>query len=372
MPATSIVLTVTPGSPSDEENTVVTLTNPSTGQGSETTIGAGRSTSDGRRPALLVVGFLVGFLPLNTYWALGGTWGLGWVLGCADCTVPLSLVWVQEVLIGSGIAVLLAAGGIWRSPIPPRMLRVGTWAMAAAFAAVGAQNLIGDNTPQARLLFAPLTLTLSALCATAAHRFARAEKRNAVVEILPAAPPPRWARRAAVLAVLTTVPSGLWRMAMAVGIPVGASDEIRRERYGFPGWGTVYVFGLTFLLVGLGLLTLGLVQRWGEVVPRWIPLVGGKPVPPVAAVVPAATGAVALMLLWASAFSNIGQIWAVYGLDGAERVFMMACYLPLLLWGPLLGAVTVSYHRRHRRVSVADGGGGKPSSRWNAVSARTT
>lgn len=53
------------------------------------------------------------------------------------------------------------------------------------------------------------------------------------------APPPRWARRCAWLAVLTTVPSGLWRMAMAVGVPVGASEEIRRQQHGFPGWGTV-------------------------------------------------------------------------------------------------------------------------------------
>jgi len=120
------------------------------------------------------------------------------------------------------------------------------------------------------------------------------------------------------------------------------------------------VFGLSFRLVGLALLTLGLVQRWGEVVPRWIPLVGGKPVPPLAAVIPAGTGAVALMLLWASTFSNIGEIWAVYSLDGAERVFMMACYLPLLLWGPLLAAVTVAYHRRHRRASVADQGAASP------------
>lgn len=51
------------------------------------------------------------------------------------------------------------------------------------------------------------------------------------------APPPRWARRSAWLAVLTTVPSGLWRMAMAVGIPVGVSDQIRHEHYGFPGGG---------------------------------------------------------------------------------------------------------------------------------------
>jgi len=137
-------------------------------------------------------------------------------------------------------------------------------------------------------------------------------------------------------------------MAMAVGIPVGASDRIVSERYGFPGWGTVYVFGLSALLVGLALLTLGLVQRWGEVVPGWIPFAGGKAVPPMAAVVPAGAGALGLTVLWVNTVSNIETIWALYGLDGAERVLMMACYSPLLLWGPLLAAVTVSYHRRHR------------------------
>jgi hypothetical protein len=160
--------------------------------------------------------------------------------------------------------------------------------------------------------------------------------------------PPPWARRAAALAVLTTLPSALWRMAMAVGIPVGASDQIREERYGFPGWGTAYVFGLSFLLVGLALLTLGLVQRWGEVVPRWMPLIGGRRVPPLVAVVPAGVGAGALTLLWVSIMSNVEPIWVYYGLDGAERVLMTLCYAPLLLWGPLLGAVTLSYHRRHR------------------------
>ena len=310
---------------------------------------ATRSITRGRRAAFPVAGFLAGLLLLNTYWGLGGTWGIGWVLGCADCTVPLSLVWVQEAMIGAGIVVLLARSGILRPPLPAWIWRSGTWVMAAAFGAVGMTNLFGDNTLQARLLFAPLALTLAATCTVAARSFARAEQCTSPPEFRQPAPPaPRWAQRAAALAVLTTVPSALWRMAMAVGIPVGASDQIVSEQYGFPGWGTVYVFGLSALLVGLALLTLGLVQRWGEVVPGWIPLAGGKAVPPLAAVVPAGVGALVLTLLWVSTFSNIETIWALYGLDGAERVLMMACYSPLLLWGPLLAAVTVSYHRRHR------------------------
>ncbi len=46
----------------------------------------------------------------------------------------------------------------------------------------------------------------------------------AAIATSPAAPP-RWARIAATLTVLSTVPSGLWRVAMAVGVPVGVDGN---------------------------------------------------------------------------------------------------------------------------------------------------
>ncbi len=139
---------------------------------------------------------------------------------------------------------------------------------------------------------------------------------------------------------------------MALGLPVGVDGNHRREHFGFPGWGTAYVFGLTLLLVSLALLTLGLVRRWGEVTPRWVPYVGGTRVPPLAVIVPAGAGASVLVLLWAGALSSLGEILDVYGLEGTARIVVGACYMPLLLWGPLLAAVTVSYAQRtryHRR-----------------------
>ncbi len=63
----------------------------------------------------------------------------------------------------------------------------------------------------------------------------------------------------------------LWRTAMALGVPVGVDESYRSAHYGFPGWGTAYVVGLTLVLTALALLTLGLVRAWGEVVPRWFP-----------------------------------------------------------------------------------------------------
>jgi hypothetical protein len=176
-------------------------------------------------------------------------------------------------------------------------------------------------------------------------------------------PPPVWARRAAALTVLLPVPSALWRWAMALGIPVGVDPEYRRLHYSFPSAGTVHVLWISALLVGLALLTLGLVQRWGEVLPDWVPVVGGRRIPRRAAIVPAASGAVALTLLWLSAFSSIGEVFDEFGLRGMAQAVVVACYAPLLLWGPLLGAVTVSYARRTSSVSPAGGRGGPTSPR---------
>jgi len=157
------------------------------------------------------------------------------------------------------------------------------------------------------------------------------------------------------LAVVTTLPSATWRVAMVLGAPLGVDESYRREEYAFPGWGTLYVLGLDVLLVGLALLTLGLVQRWGEVTPRWMPIVGGRRVPRLAAVIPAGAGSVVLTLLWLIIFANVDAIFDEFGLHGLARVVVTACYAPLLLWGPLLGAVTVSYHRRRRPHVLTSG-----------------
>ncbi|MEV7553496.1 hypothetical protein AB0N89_28115 [Amycolatopsis sp. NPDC089917] len=161
---------------------------------------------------------------------------------------------------------------------------------------------------------------------------------------------PRWANLAAHAALLTTLPSGLWRIAMGLGIPVGFTAQGLTE-FGIPGWGTAYVFGLSLLAETLAFLTLGLVRPWGEVWPSWIPVLRGRRVPPLVAIALAAAGAIALTVLsvqalfgWNEAGSSMSPgSWEdspVYG------VVMAACYAPLLLWGPLLAAVTVHYARR--------------------------
>ncbi|MFB7503162.1 hypothetical protein [Streptomyces broussonetiae] len=158
---------------------------------------------------------------------------------------------------------------------------------------------------------------------------------------------PRWAVRAAYAVPLVTLPSGLWRLALAAGLPV-ASEPLRT------GWGVAYVLTLTAVTEGLALLTLGLVQPWGEVVPRWIPLIGGRPVRPLAAVVPALVGAFLLFVL----SLVVGFVQGRNLADGvlthsrAQSVLLVVCYTPLLAWAPLLAVSAIAYHRRRRTVAA--------------------
>ncbi|GAA2259787.1 hypothetical protein GCM10010430_49790 [Kitasatospora cystarginea] len=162
-------------------------------------------------------------------------------------------------------------------------------------------------------------------------------------------PPPRWAVRAAHAAALVTLPSGIWRLLLAAGSTAGYT-EAGYQAMGFAGWGAVYVVGLSTAGELLALLTLGLVRPWGEVLPRWIPLVGGRRPNPRAVTVAAGLGAGVLTLVltqfafwWAFPHPNMTPF------GNTVAGFL---YLPLVAWGPLLAAVTIAHHRR-RRVAGA-------------------
>ncbi|MER5865856.1 hypothetical protein [Kitasatospora sp. NPDC002040] len=173
---------------------------------------------------------------------------------------------------------------------------------------------------------------------------------------VPAVPAAPWAVRVAQLAALTAVPSGLWRVALGVGVPVGFSGTMEAQLTAhMPGWGTAYVLALSGLAELLAFLSLGLVRPWGRVTPRRLPLIGGRRVRPLAAVIPAGLGALAVTVItFAAGFGG----W--YGPDamgspeapqGAAGLVMTLCYVPLLAWGPLLAVVTVDYYRRARAGS---------------------
>ncbi|MFK0257370.1 hypothetical protein [Streptomyces sp. NPDC090445] len=161
----------------------------------------------------------------------------------------------------------------------------------------------------------------------------------------PAAGAPRWAVRAAQAVTLLTVPSGIWRLLLVAGLLAGYT-EAGYAAAGIPGWGRVYTAAVSVGSELLALLALGLVRPWGEVVPRRIPWLGGRRVPVRAVTVVAASAAALLTAVW----TPFALWWMLPHPDmtplGAALVGFL--YLPLIAWGPLLGALTLAYHRRLR------------------------
>jgi hypothetical protein len=102
----------------------------------------------------------------------------------------------------------------------------------------------------------------------------------------------RWGAWAVAVAVAIPTFYALTRWAWALGIPLGFSREaLRAQEAESPGiW--LAGAGLGTLAVGGALLTLGLIQRWGEVYPRWIVFLRDKPVRPRTAIIPATIVAV--------------------------------------------------------------------------------
>ncbi|WP_051852616.1 hypothetical protein [Streptomyces aureocirculatus] len=147
---------------------------------------------------------------------------------------------------------------------------------------------------------------------------------------------------------LAVLPSSVWRL------PAAFDDRISLgER--------MYIPSLSAVSELLAFATIGLIARWGEVFPRWIPRLRGRRVPTKVAVVPAALGATILTLMFTVlAIVNEIQGTTIRGDDlsddfpgeagGWESAWFYICYAPLLLWGPLLAVLTVAYHKRRRRT----------------------
>ncbi|MET7372425.1 hypothetical protein [Micromonospora arida] len=151
----------------------------------------------------------------------------------------------------------------------------------------------------------------------------------------------RWGRWAAGTAAAIPFTYALTRFAWAAGIPLGISREFLTE---MQDTGLVWAgFGLAaFATVG-AILTLGLVQRWGERFPRWMLGLAGRRVPVKLAVVPATLVAISVTAASLGLLSN-PEFWRLTGgfsLTGAPMLLWP-------LWGVALGAATYAYHLRRR------------------------
>ncbi|MFC9258054.1 hypothetical protein [Amycolatopsis thailandensis] len=165
-------------------------------------------------------------------------------------------------------------------------------------------------------------------------------------------PVPRWAMRLAYALPWLLLPSCLWRLPFAVHFEMGQIHDRGMPDY----WLSIpYVLTLSALSEVIAILTIGLVRGWGEVVPRWIPFLGGKPVRPLAAVVPAVAGGLILTALFSSIPLGGGRHLTVFGaregvgyLSEGWEILALICISPLALWGPITIVLGVAYHLRRR------------------------
>ena len=149
----------------------------------------------------------------------------------------------------------------------------------------------------------------------------------------------RWSVAVAVVVPLTYAAT---RIAWALGIPFGVRDEFLVEL----GDGKYAGLGLGLFAVVGSLLTLGLVQRWGEVFWWWVPRIGGRSVPVGMAVVPALLVATSVTSAGLG-FGRLLVIGDVSQLPGGTADW--AAWAPELLWVPwgiALGVAAVSYRIR--------------------------
>jgi hypothetical protein len=162
----------------------------------------------------------------------------------------------------------------------------------------------------------------------------------------------RWGRWATWTAVAIPTSYAVVRLAWAAGIPFGISAEFLHD---MQETGIVWAgAGLGAFALAGAVLTMGLVQRWGEVFPRWMVGLAGRPVPIRLATVPATLVAV---------FVTSASV-AFLTADGFLTMFtggISLATLPMLLWpvwGVALGAATLAYHLR-RRGACAECGRGR-------------
>lgn len=157
----------------------------------------------------------------------------------------------------------------------------------------------------------------------------------------------RWGKWAVGVAVVANLPYEFTRVAWYFGWPIGISDEFHQMMADTPG---MLEMGLGLAVMGLagGVLTHGLVHRWGEIYPRWIWFKAGKRVPPLLAIIPASIVAVVLI--------PAGLMNAQLPLDG-DNWAINAPGILWVVWGAALGTATYAYYLRRRTTCARCGRG---------------
>jgi hypothetical protein len=127
-----------------------------------------------------------------------------------------------------------------------------------------------------------------------------------------------------------------------------------------------WISGLFLATLGLvgAVLMLGLVQRWGEVFPRWMIGLSGRRIPIALAVVPASLVSVLLIVGGVGIWSDVAQMVANLVAAGVEDteiigqiIFVLGPTLLFPVWGIALAVATLGYYYRRRGPCTVCGRG---------------
>ena len=164
-------------------------------------------------------------------------------------------------------------------------------------------------------------------------------------------PPQRWAVIAAWISAIGGLSPVLWRVHMLIW---GAGWDLAPDYRSDPLL-VAYVAGLCVVEAAASLLVLGLVRSWGETWPEWLPLLGGRRIPPRLVLAVAILGTAAVTVILAVMIPQLIMATAqgisnpILQVHGWHRWFLIAHYAPWPLWPAGLWVAIVAYARRHRQ-----------------------
>jgi hypothetical protein len=296
--------------------------------------------------------------------ALGyGAWQLAWAVGRRPSFGRFGtdlLVFPGWAAVALCLAGAALAGAVRQARRPRPVLLLGTWAVSAALLVSCPfllLDVVGLALPGLRIPFNLPGLLSRLACAAVAALLAlvaRSYRRRCWGDCRrcgrtgPPRPagaserPPRWAWYAAYGAVACC-----WLRIVAQYGPGLSPGQVP-----FAASASLVLFETGFLLAGMA-LPLSLVHRWGRVVPRWVPLLGGRPVPRLLVLLPAILISGGLLVYFGV---GIGQLTAETlhprpaRPGDLPRTFLWIAMPAYWLWGLGLAVAARSFHHRTRRA----------------------
>ncbi|MEU8216652.1 hypothetical protein AB0C47_12870 [Micromonospora taraxaci] len=301
--------------------------------------------------------FVVGEIALRLYWIAGGRWAytacdrtalVDPAGGCGADRVHTLPFWAGWGAVGVGVALAIIVGCAVR--FPGRTVAAASWAASALLLVVAFPLHLLFEVPAAltgrpsdwRDLGARLALVAGGVLFAGLANASGPRRGPAPASYQPV---PRWTRLWAYAAVALpvvgwAVPHGLWVLGVPFGISEQKLDEIQLALSTETG------LAITLVPPLAGLLVLGLVQRWGQQFPRWVPGLGGRRVPRLLAVIPAGVVALALVtygVLSVAVFVDQLRTGDLPWPEVWEGWATSATLLVFLGWGASLGVTTTGY-----------------------------